>query len=170
MDPATAATQPYVESMTIHDFRAVVSDLESFWGNYRAESLHHPMFIYEFGNTAYCIKREGRTIAYCLSFFSQTAPISYVHALAVRRDFHGQGLGRSLYERVIRSASDANCEAIKAISTPENTASLAFHRKLGFELHGSSIENGAPLFRDYAGPGQHRVVMVRSLIQSPKPG
>lgn len=52
----------------------------------------------------------------------------YVHPEAA-----GRGVGRLLLETLIASAEAAGIWTIEAKSFPENTASLALHRKVGFE-------------------------------------
>ena len=48
--------------------------------------------------------------------------------------------------------------ALKAITTPTNHASIAFHTRLGMSLLGEPNADGIPVIRDYAGPGLDRVV------------
>lgn len=52
----------------------------------------------------------------------------YVHPEAA-----GRGVGRLLLETLIASAEAAGIWTMEAKSFPENTASLALHRKVGFE-------------------------------------
>jgi hypothetical protein len=48
------------------DFLQILTDIEDFWGSNRTLSYHHPMFVNEFGNTAFVIKNnEGN----CLPFW-----------------------------------------------------------------------------------------------------
>ena len=55
------------------------------------------------------------------------------------------------------------CGALKAITTPENAASIAFHRRLGMSLAGEPGPDGVPVVADYAGPGQPRVVFGKPI-------
>jgi L-amino acid N-acyltransferase YncA len=48
----------------------------------------------------------------------------------------GQGVGRALLESLVRSADEAGIWTIQASMFPENAASLALHRKLGFRVVG----------------------------------
>jgi hypothetical protein len=57
---------------THQDFLDILSDLEDFWGSAseRARRVHHPMFVHEFGDTAWVVREEGRVIAYLFGFWS----------------------------------------------------------------------------------------------------
>jgi L-amino acid N-acyltransferase YncA len=88
-----------------------------------------------------------------------------VHLIAVRDSHKGQGLARALYDHFIAFASAHGCTAIKAITSPENCQSVAIHRKMGMELLGAANEAGTPVVKDYAGPGQDRVVFRLEIPQ-----
>ena len=45
---------------------------------------------------------------------------------------HGGGVGRALLERLIESARAGGCWTVQAGILPENEASVALHRRLGF--------------------------------------
>ena len=154
---------PTILNCTKADFDQILQDLPDFWGSYRARHLHHPFLLNEFGNTAFVVKEGDAMVAYLFGFLSQTEPIGYVHLLAVRNTRRGHGLGRAMYEHFIVFARAHGCTAIKAITSPENGESITFHQKIGTELLGAANEAGIPVVKDYAGPGQHRVVFRRAI-------
>ena len=45
-----------VTTCTKADYDQIVTHIQEFWGSDRTLNLHHPMFVYEFGNSAYIIK------------------------------------------------------------------------------------------------------------------
>lgn len=148
---------------TSADFAEILRDLPDFWGSDRARAVHHPMFLHEFGDSAWVIRDAGRVVAYLFGFLAQTAPVGYIHLVAVRKAYQGQGLGRRLHLHFAEFARQHGCKALKAITSPGNAASIAFHRTLGMELEGLPNEQGVPVVRDYAGPGQDRVVFRKQL-------
>jgi L-amino acid N-acyltransferase YncA len=150
-------------NLTKCDFDQILSDLTDFWGNDRTSHFHHPIFLYEFGNTAYVIKEGDKVIAYLFGFLSQTAAIGYVHLIGVRHSHKRRGLGRGLYDHFIAYAVSQGCREVKAITTPTNAESIAFHKNLGMTLNGSEIESSVPIVQDYSGPGQHRVIFSKQL-------
>jgi L-amino acid N-acyltransferase YncA len=68
-----------------------------------------------------------------------------------------------LYEHFIEFAKQKGCTELKAITTPTNKVSIAFHRSIGMELSGEPDEEGTPVVRDYGGPGIHRVVFHKRI-------
>jgi GNAT superfamily N-acetyltransferase len=145
------------------DFDQIVSQVEKFWGNDRTLGLHHPIFVNEFGNTAYVIREGTDVVAYLFGFFSQTEPTVYVHLVGTRVDRRRKGLARQLYAHLIAFARTHHCTAIKAITTPHNKDSIAFHRALGFELLGKPNREGLPMVENYSGLGQDRVVFLKNI-------
>jgi hypothetical protein len=96
--------------------------------------------------------------AYLFGFLSQTEPAGYVHLVAVRSAYRRQGLAALLYRHFIAFARERGCRAIKAITTPGNSHSIAFHTALGMRMEGEPNADGVPVVKDYSGPGEQRVV------------
>jgi predicted GNAT superfamily acetyltransferase len=143
------------EALTKRDFDEIVERLDVFWGERDSAALHHPMFVHEFADSSFVIRDEaGAVAAYLFGFTVPHQALGYVHVVAVRRDQLGEGLGRSLYQRFGRLARERGCHSIKAITTPSNAASIAFHRALGME----AVE-----VADYSGPGRPRIVFTAEL-------
>lgn len=140
------------------DFDQIHQDIADFWGNDRTLHLHHPIYLYEFGNSAYVIKEGEKVVGYLFGFLSQTAPVAYVKFVGVRRSHQRKGIGRRLYEHFIEFAKMKGCKELKAITKPTNKSSIAFHKSIGMELQGEPSEEGIPVVRDYSGPGLDRVV------------
>ena len=154
-----------VERCTHRDFLDILSDLEDFWGSAaeRARRVHHPMFVHEFGDTAWVLREEDRVVAYLFGFWSQTEPTGYIHLVGVRRSHQRRGIGRWLYEQFEARARERGCTKLKAITPPISSQSIAFHQRLGFTLLGQPNEAGIPVVADYFGPGLPRVVFEKQL-------
>jgi len=152
-----------VERCTHEDFLEILTELEEFWGTDRARAVHHPMFVHEFGDTAWVVREDDRIVAYLFGFWSQTEPTGYIHLAAVRSSHQRRGIGRWLYEQFEELARERGFTALKALTPPFNSGSIAFHRRLGFELLGEPNEEGVPIVRDYFGPGKPRVVFLKQL-------
>ena len=145
------------------DFNQILLEITEFWEDDRILSVHHPMFIYEFGNSAYVIKEGDTVIAYLFGFISQTTPAAYVHLIGVRQYHRRRNLAHRLYDHFISFARTQGCTQIKAITSPTNTQSIAFHKSIGMELTGNPNEDGIPVVNDYSGPGSHRVVFQKDI-------
>jgi GNAT superfamily N-acetyltransferase len=145
------------------DFDQIIDDIADFWGNDRVKNLHNPVYLYEFGNTAYVAKEGDKVIGYLFGLFSQTEPVAYVKFIGVRLSHQKRGIGRRLYEHFTRFARTKGCTELKAITSPANKGSIAFHRAIGMELQGEPDKDGLPVVRDYGGPGVDRVVFTRKI-------
>ena len=147
------------------DLAEILGNFERFWGDHPhadlLRQLHHPMFFREFADTAFVARRSavgGDQIAgYLLGFVAPTGD-GYVHFVAVRDDARSLGLGRLLYETFTAAAVERGATALKALTSPGNKGSIAFHRQMGFTER--------TLAEDYAGSGRARIVMRRSLDRS----
>jgi RimJ/RimL family protein N-acetyltransferase len=142
------------------DFLQILADITDFWGSDRTLSYHHPMFVNEFGNTAFVIKNTNndQVIAYLFGFISQTEQTGYVHLIGVRQSHQKKGLGRKLYDHFIDYLKQLDIHHLKAITTPTNEQSIRFHLGIGMQMTGVDYGNGINVIKDYSGVGQDRVV------------
>jgi len=160
-----------IERTSKADFDEILGHLEEFWGERGKElgPVHHPVYFYEFGDTAYAIHHAGRVVAYLFGFVSQTSPTAYVHLIGVHRDYRRQGMGRRLYDHFLLEVMKRGCTKVKAMTQSVNSGSIAFHQSLGMKLLGSPNEQGILVIPNYRGPGQDRVVFEMEL-KAKRPG
>ena len=144
------------------DLAEIMRDFERFWGDRELpRALHHPMFFCEFADTALAARRgtgDTSEIAGYLLGFVAPAGYGYIHLVAIRDDARSLGLGRRLYQQFAAIAGQRGATALKAITSPGNEGSIAFHRRMGF----AEITPDP----DYLGSGRPRVVMRRPLHPS----
>lgn len=145
------------------DFLQILIDIEDFWGSNRTLSYHHPMFVNEFGNTAFVIKNNETIIAYLFGFISQTEQTGYVHLIGVRQSHQNKGLGKKLYRHFIEYLRNIGIQNLKVITTPTNEKSINFHLRIGMQMTGIENKNGTKVIKDYSGLGQDRVVFKMKL-------
>lgn len=55
-----------------------------------------------------------------------------MHFVGVDPDHRGAGLGAALYESFIDRVRSGGCLAVRSVTSPSNTASVAFHERIGF--------------------------------------
>ncbi len=147
------STEPRIA--TRRDFDHIVSSLDMFWGDREVSHLHHPTAIEEFGDSAFVIEDpQGRVAAYLFGMIIHEKRLAYVNVIAVRSDQRGRGHARRLYGAFSQLALPRGCRELKAITTPTNSDSIAFHRSIGMEAYE---------VRDYSGPGQDRIAFSRRL-------
>jgi predicted GNAT superfamily acetyltransferase len=148
---------------TRQDYNQILDELHEFWGARDTRHLHHPFLIHEFGNSAFVIRNGGEVVAYLFGFLSQTEPVGYVHTVAVRMSARRRGLAQQLFGHFVEFARRHGCKQVKAITTPSNLESIAFHKSLGMQLLGDPTSDGIPVVPDYAGRGAHRVVFWKAI-------
>jgi GNAT superfamily N-acetyltransferase len=148
---------------TAEDYLQILDDLDDFWDGRDMRALHHPYLIHEFGNSAFVIRDGSRVIAYLFGFLSQSEPVGYVHAIAVRTSARRRRLALRLFDHFIGFARQHGCTHVKAITTPSNAGSIAFHQSLGMQLLGEPNADGIPVVPNYAGREVPRVVFWKAI-------
>jgi predicted GNAT superfamily acetyltransferase len=133
--------------VTIADLSAILGELGEFWGERDTAFLHQALYVHEFGETSVLAEREGKIDGYLLGFVGQHG-LGYIHAVAVRGRARGDGLARAMYSRFEQLSRARGALGLKAITSPENADSRAFHEALGFsaeEVEGYSPSGGTRL-------------------------
>jgi ribosomal protein S18 acetylase RimI-like enzyme len=146
-----------IEGARDGDLAEILRNFERFWGDRDLPRyLHHPMFFLEFRDTAFVARDlgNGEIAGYLLGFVAPAGD-GYIHFVAVRDDSRTLGLGRGLCETFENAARERGAAALKAITSPENESSVAFHKRAGF----------TEMIRaeDYGGSGRTRIVMRKPL-------
>ncbi len=157
-----------ITNCTKQDFDQILTEFKDFWDSDRTMALHHPILIYEFGNSAFIIRDGQKVAAYLFGFLSQTSPTGYVQLLSVRQGYRKQGLARRLYDHFTGFALAHGCTKLKAITSPVNSLSIAFHKSIGMMPTGEDNIDGIPVIKDYSGPGRDRVIFMKDISQITK--
>jgi ribosomal protein S18 acetylase RimI-like enzyme len=152
-----------ISNCTKQDFTQILDGLADFWDGRQVRHLHHPMLIHEFGNSAFVIRDGAVVNAYLFGFLSQVEPVGYVHVIAVRSSARRRGFGQRLFDHFVVFARARGCRHVKAITTPSNAGSIAFHKSLGMGLLGEPNAEGIPVVNDYAEPDRPRVVFWKEI-------
>jgi GNAT superfamily N-acetyltransferase len=152
-----------IRTCTQQDYNDILDALPEFWDGRDTHHLHHPMLIKEFGNSAFAIRDGATVLAYLFGLLSQTEPVGYVHLIAVRAPARRQGLGKKLFRHFVEFARHHGCKSVKAITSPANSSSIAFHKSLGMQLLGEPNAAGIRIVPDYAGRNEPRVVFWKPI-------
>ncbi|MGW3471187.1 N-acetyltransferase family protein [Saccharopolyspora sp. NPDC000995] len=154
------------------DHSRIVAAIESWWTDSRSPaearelSLLVPrLFLQHFSGTSLVAERGGETVGFLIGFLSaDRAEDAYIHFVGVDPALRGGGLARRLHAEFFDTASSAGRSRVRCITSPANTASVAFHRRMGFELVPGDTEiDGIPVHQDYDGRGHDRVCFVREV-------
>lgn len=142
-----------IASAEVTDFHQVLTDHARYWGERDLRSLHLLALVQEFSSTCLVARDEDGIRGYVFGFVTPDST-GYVHLIATRDDTRGTGLGRRLYAAFAEAAELHGARQLKAVTSVENTGSIAFHRSLGFETK---------IVDDYNGPGRAMAVFRRDL-------
>jgi len=136
------------------DYARVIPVVDEWWGGRPMAAMLPKLFFVHFRETSFVVEEEGSVVAFLCGFKSQTFDDeAYIHFVGVDPSFRGVGLARSLYERFFEAVAPRS--VVRAVTSPRNERSVAFHRALGFEVE--RIEE------DYDGRGESRVLLKRLL-------
>ena len=138
------------------DYDAIVGVVDEWWGRPIADLLPR-LFLDHFWRTSTVAESpEGARVGFLVGILSPSDPEqAYIHFVGIAPESRGLGLGRRLYERFFETARDAGCRRVGAVTSPTNSASIAFHRRMGFTVKGP--------VPDYDGPGNALIVFDRPL-------
>jgi ribosomal protein S18 acetylase RimI-like enzyme len=137
------------------DYDEIARVASEWWGRDVLAGLPR-LFLDHFHATSLIAEDNGTMTGFLVGFVSPSAPgEAYIHYVAVRPEHRGRGLARRLYDAFHDQARERGCRVVRAITSPGNETSIAFHRRMGFDVRGP--------VRDYNGPGRDMVVFARSL-------
>jgi ribosomal protein S18 acetylase RimI-like enzyme len=135
-----------------HDYVAVIGVVDGWWGGRAMAAMLPKLFFVHFRDTSFVAEEDGRVVAFLCGFRSQTYDDeAYIHFVGVDPALRGRGLARELYERFFDAIRPRT--VVRAVTSPVNEASVAFHRTLGFEVE--------RVDEDYDGRGEARVLLVK---------
>jgi ribosomal protein S18 acetylase RimI-like enzyme len=136
------------------DYARVIAVVDEWWGGRQMAAMLPKLFFVHFRDTSFVAEEDGRLAGFLCGFRSQTYDDeAYIHFVGVDPVRQGSGLGRALYERFF--AAVAPRTVVRAVTSPVNEESVAFHRALGFEVE--------RIDEDYDGAGEARVLLKRRL-------
>jgi ribosomal protein S18 acetylase RimI-like enzyme len=157
------------------DHSRIVAAIESWWTDSRSPaaarelSLLVPrMFLQHFSGTSFVAEQDDRMAGFLIGLLSFDRPAdAYIHFVGVDPELRRTGLARRLYTAFFDVASRAGRSRVHCVTSPANTGSIGFHRRMGFELVPGDAEiDEVPVHRNYDGRGHDRVCFVRDISSS----
>ncbi len=141
---------------------AVVND---WWGDRNIAPMLPRLFFLHFRDTTYVIEDDGLILAFLIGFVSQSNPgEAYIHFVGVHPQYRRRGLATQLYETFFTEVHRRGCRFVRAITSPMNQGSIAFHTRMEFRMEqGDANVDGLPVVRNFNGSGGDRVLLVRAL-------
>ncbi|MEU7861109.1 GNAT family N-acetyltransferase [Nonomuraea sp. NPDC049141] len=137
------------------DYDRIVAVVDGWWGR-PIRSILPRLFLDHFHRTSMVAEEDGELVGFLVGFLSPSvADAAYIHFVGVDPRLRGSGLGRLLYQRFFELARAGDRTSIRAITSPQNHGSIAFHTAMGFTVVGP-VPN-------YDGPEVDRIVFQLQL-------
>lgn len=132
------------------DYDAIVDVMDDWWQRPVASILPRLFLDHFYGTSFVALDDDLAVVGFLVGFHSPVrSEESYVHASAVSPNHRSVGLGRRLYRLFFDESLAAGRYVVRAITSPFNAESIAFHRRLGFSVSDVVV--------DYDGPGVDRL-------------
>ena len=146
---------PTLRTATPADYDRIAAVLDDWWGRPVSGALPR-LFLDHFHATSAIAEADGDLAGFLVGILSPSLPdAAYIHFVGVHPDHRRDGLARVLYERFFAMAAADGRTVVRAVTSPVNARSIAFHAALGF-----TVSDQAP---GYDGPGDVKVRFERSL-------
>ncbi|GAA2799084.1 GNAT family N-acetyltransferase [Saccharopolyspora taberi] len=154
------------------DHARIVDSIGTWWSDSRSPAaarelalLVPRLFLQHFGSTSFVVERDSRFLGFLVGFLSYDRPDdAYIHFVGVDPAQRRGGVARRLYKAFFDMVRQEGRSRVECITSPANTGSIAFHRRMGFELvPGDKEIDGVPVHSDYDAQGHDRVCFVREL-------
>jgi ribosomal protein S18 acetylase RimI-like enzyme len=147
------------------DHASIISALKDWWGGRDLTPMLPKLFLNHFYDTSFVIESRNMMIGFLIGFLSPSIKNeAYVHFMGIHPDFRKKGLGKAVYERFFEICREQNRTIVRACTSPVNTGSIAFHRKIGFQIEPGDDEiDGIPVTRNYNRPDDHKVLFKRHI-------
>ncbi|MCF6409821.1 GNAT family N-acetyltransferase [Pseudalkalibacillus salsuginis] len=155
-----------IRQMKKTDYEIVSPLLDEWWGGRQMSGMVPKLFFNHFNNTSFIAEQDGKIVGFLIGFLSQSSPEeAYIHFVGVDPDYRKYAIGRTLYHRFFEVVKEHGRNTIRAITSPVNKGSIAYHTKMGFEIEKGDTEvDGVSVFADYDGAGNDRVLFVKRLF------
>nr|WGD66408.1 GNAT family N-acetyltransferase [Bacillus velezensis] len=152
-----------IRTITSEDYEMVTSVLNEWWGGRQMKDKLPRLFFEHFQDTSFITYEPEGMTGFLIGFQSQSDPeTAYIHFSGVHPDFRKMQIGKQLYDRFMETVKNRGCTKVNCVTAPVNKVSIAYHTKLGFEVEkGTKTVNGIPVFANYDGPGEDRILFVK---------
>ena len=151
MDPV----HPEIRAARPADYDAIAAVMDDWWGRPVRGSLPR-LFLDLFYGTSLVADGPAGPAAFLVGILSPSDNRrAYIHFVGVAPQARQLGLARALYEQFFGLARADGRTLVRAVTSPVNTGSIAFHTALGFTVTGPVA--------DYDGPGRDLMVFEREL-------
>jgi ribosomal protein S18 acetylase RimI-like enzyme len=117
------------------DHARILAVMIDWWGGRDLTALLPELFLEHFCDTSFVIEYGTELAAFLVGFMSQShLDEAYIHFVGVHPEHRKAGLARTLYEQFFEICRQRDRSIIRAITSPINTVSIAYHTSMGFQV------------------------------------
>ncbi|SIS45558.1 GNAT family N-acetyltransferase [Salimicrobium flavidum] len=156
-----------IRNVQSEDYYILSPLIDEWWGGRQMSAKVPKLFFDHFHDSSFIIEEKGQIIGFLIGFMSQSNnEEAYIHFAGVHPEYRKKNVGKNLYEAFYQSASESNRSVVKAVTSPVNKASIAYHKQLGFRVKdGDKVVDGVTVTADYDGPGKDRVLFEKEICR-----
>lgn len=119
-----------LRSAEADDYDRIIGVVDEWWGR-TVQGILPRLFLDHFHRTSFVAEHEGELAGFLVGFPSPSQPeAAYIHFVGVHPRHRGDGLARRLYGRFFDLARAERRTIVRAITSPQNSGSIAFHTAL----------------------------------------
>lgn len=129
------------------DYNRIITIVDDWWGR-EVHPVLPRLFLDHFHRTSVIAETPDDLAGFLIGFLSPSLPdTAYIHFVGVNPAFRGVGLARRLYEAFFALARADGRSSVRALTSPQNTASIAFHKAMGFTATPAPSHDGPKIDR-----------------------
>lgn len=147
------------------DYDIISPLINEWWGGRQMADMLPKLFFVHFNNTSFIVEINGEIVGFLIGFLSQShVDEGYIHFVGVNPEYRKHNIGKKLYDEFFSVVKENGRNTVRAVTSPVNKVSIAYHTKMGFEIEkGNKNVDGVSVFADYDGLNQDRVLFVKEI-------
>ena len=154
-----------IRNVKSSDYNVISPLINEWWGGRQMSDMLPKLFFVHFNNTSFIAEKDGEIVGFLIGFLSQSnSDVAYIHFVGVNPEYRKNQIGKQLYNEFFNVVIKNNRNIIRAVTSPVNKVSIAYHTKMGFNIEtGDKEVDGVSVFSDYDGVIQDRVLFVKKV-------
>ncbi|MCK6208700.1 GNAT family N-acetyltransferase [Bacillus infantis] len=154
-----------IRNVKSFDYYVISPLINEWWGGRQMSNMLPKLFFDHFNHTSFIAEKDGQIIGFLIGFLSQSnTDAAYIHFIGVDPEYRKNHIGKQLYNEFFNMVKKNNRSVVRAVTSPVNKVSIAYHTKMGFDIENGDKElDGVPVFSDYDGPNEDRVLFVKRM-------
>jgi predicted GNAT superfamily acetyltransferase len=154
-----------IRNVNSSDYNVISPLINEWWGGRQMSDMLPKLFFVHFTDTSFIAEKDGEIVGFLIGFLSQSdSELAYIHFVGVNPNYRKNQIGKRLYNEFFDVVKKNNRNIVRAVTSPVNVVSIAYHTKMGFNIEtGDKEVDGVSVFSDYDGEKQDRVLFVKKM-------